>query len=193
MCAIVPILVCRYVATGTGFHGVCLCPNICVSICRYRDWFPWCVPVSQYLCVDMSLQGLVSMVCACVPISVCRYVATGTGFHGVCLCPNICVSICRYRDRFPWCVPVSQYLCVDMSLQGQVSMVCACVPISVCRYVATGTGFHGDDYDVGLNVLGCRVDILGTKFHGVCLCPSISVSMCRNSSMVCASVPISVL
>ena len=111
----------------------------------------------------------------------------------MCHCPNIGLSICRYRDRFPWCVPVSQYLCVDMSLQGQVSMVCACVPVSVCRYVATGTGFHGDDDDVGLNVLGCRVDILGTKFHGVCLCPSISVSICRNSSVVCACVPISVL
>ena len=57
--------------------------------------------------------------------------------------------MCRRRERYPWCVPVSRYQFVNVSLPEEVSIVSAIVPILVCRYVDTGTGFHGDDDDVG--------------------------------------------
>ena len=68
--------------------------------------------------------------CACVPVSVCRCVATvpwcvpasqyqcfdvSQQFHSVCLCPTTDVLICHYRVMFPWRVPVSQNQCVDVS------------------------------------------------------------------------------
>ena len=67
---------------------------------------------------------------------------SGAQFHQYCLFAQLCVSVSVCGRGVRACVCVCEYVCV-----------CVCVGLCACV-------LHDDD--VGLNVLGCRTDILRT-------------------------------